>query len=821
MTDEALDDEVADDAPNPKEPKNSKPWLDMICEAERVYSDYQDKADKIDKLYADLDRLGSVTRDRQFQLFWANVSVLGPSIYARPPVPVVVPRFKDRKPLPRAASEMLERCAVVSFEMENIDAIMRLVRDDLTVIARGAAWVRYETKKESGTNSERACIEHVDRRDFLHSVCRNWKEVDWVAKRSWLTKKEARKRFKKASGDAYQKLEYAVRKDADDGIDDNKLKAGIWELWCRSQNKVVWVGEGSEKCLDEVEPHLKLEGFFPCPAPAYSTVQRGTLIPVPDMVFYKDQLEEINELTARIHALSEAIKVRAFYPSGAGDISAAIESAIKSTDDNAIMIGVPNWAMMGNGGVKDMLVWLPVEMIAKTVAELVELRRQLIDDVYQITGLSDIMRGSTVASETLGAQELKSQYGSIRIRDRQDELTRFARDLTRITAEIMAENFQSKTLMDMSQMDLPTDAEIAKQVKPLEQQAQQMQAQLQQAMNDPETRAMAEQNPEKAQEIIGQAQQQLQQLGEQIGQLKETVTVDAVMKLLREQRLRPFVLDIETDSTIAPDENAQKQRATEFITAVGGLLNQAAGATQAFGPGIAPLLAESLKYTASQFRAGRQLDGAIDEFADQMKQMAGQPQANPEAEAAAAAAKAQEAEAQIKAISTKADAAAKEADAQAKLIKANSDAADADLARRAKEQQEMDSSEARKTEMADKSNFAQQQMAQSALEHGQKMELGRLAIAKETAQIRSIGMKADTDAMAAMGEQDEAAEGEEAPAPTPLKLLVEAFTQQGKDIREGLAGVGAGLQMLAQSQAAPKRIVRGPDGRAVGVEPAI
>jgi hypothetical protein len=47
------------------------------------------------------------------------------------------------------------------------------------------------------------------------------------------------------------------------------------------------------------------------------------------------------------------------------------------------------------------------------------------------------------------------------------------------------------------------------------------------------------------------------------------------VKLLRAEKLRPFILDIETDSTIAPDENAAKQRATEFVTAVGGYLKNA------------------------------------------------------------------------------------------------------------------------------------------------------------------------------------------------------------------------------------------------------
>jgi hypothetical protein len=63
--------------------------------------------------------LAKSTRDRQFQMFWANIQVLGPSIYARPPIPVVVPRFKDRKPLPRAASEILERCAIKAGRQED------------------------------------------------------------------------------------------------------------------------------------------------------------------------------------------------------------------------------------------------------------------------------------------------------------------------------------------------------------------------------------------------------------------------------------------------------------------------------------------------------------------------------------------------------------------------------------------------------------------------------------------------------------------------------------------------------------------------------
>lgn len=628
------------------DPESSQAWLDLISDAEKALSDWQTRSDKIDKLYADMNRT-AVTSDRQFSLFWANLQVLAPSIYSRPPVPVVVPRFRNRDPIARTSSEMLERVSSVQFEIDDVDGTMRLVRDDLVRVGRGASWVRYEDKLKKGKKNERLCVEHVDRRDFIHSPARKWQEVDWVARRAWMTKEEMRKRF---DGDAYKDAAYnAVNRDErDKGHRDPIEKAGVWEIWSKSEDKVVWVTEGVDTLLDSSEPYLTLDNFFPCPKPAYSTVQPGSLVPVPDYVYYQDQLAEINELTARISALTGALQVKGFYQAG-GEIGDAVEMAMKNMDNSAIMVPIANWAAFGSGG--DAIIWLPIDQIASVIKMCVEVRKQLIDDVYQITGLSDIMRGMTNANETLGAQELKSQYGSVRIRDKQDELVRTARDLTRISAEIMAENFDRKTLMDMSQMKLPTDVEIKKQVKEITDQqkaiAAQVQKQIKDAQQNPQMMAQAQANPEEAQamlqQIQEQAQQQIQQLGDQALEIGETVTIDQVMELLKEQRLRPFVLDIETDSTISPDENAQKQRATEFIGAVGGFLQQAISAIQV-APESAPLMADTLKYVASQFRAGRELDTSIDEFADKMKERASQPQPDPNA----AAAQAQQQEMQAK-----------------------------------------------------------------------------------------------------------------------------------------------------------------------------
>jgi hypothetical protein len=728
---------TADDG---KKHKSSRAWLATIAQAEKAFDNYQSKADNIDKQYADLDRLAETVRDRQFQLFWSNIQVIGPSSYSQPPVPVVVPTFKERRPLPRTAAELLERCSVASFRNGNINATMIHLRDDLTILARGAAWCRYEAKGTAGSLIEKVVVEHTDRKDFLHDPARKWEEVDWVSKRSHLDRKAMRKRFKPTSGDAYRNAAYAVLKeDKDAGAANAKLKAGVWEIWCRSENRVYWVTEGVEVCLDEDKPHLTLEGFFPCPKPAYSTVQRRSLIPVPDMVFYKDQLEEINELTARISALSEAVKVRGFYPAGSGEIGDAIETALKSTTNNQIMVPISNWAAFGNSGAKDMIVWLPIDMIVETITQLVELRKQLIEDVYQITGISDIMRGQTDPRETKGAQQLKSQFGSVRIRDRQAELVRIALEITRISAEIMAENFQPATLLEMSQMELPTDADIKEQIAQLVQQATQLKAQaqqkIQQAASDPQIRQAAQANPQQAQQaaqqIEQQVNQQLEQLQGQAQKLQQTVTIDQVVKLLRDQGLRPFVLDIETDSTISPDEDAQKQRATEFMEGFGGFLSKAMPAVEQM-PQIAPLMADMMKFVASQFRAGRELDQSIDEFADQMKQMAAQPkppspeQMKAQAESQVMAGKAQE---------HQATAQERAANAQKVTTETQSKAKDEELARSIKTQEAIDAAAARKEEMEGKRALTTTQIdllmakgRNDAEKHAQDMSKGEMEI---------------------------------------------------------------------------------------------
>ena len=655
--------------------------LSSIEDAKSRFHDYNSICDGIDKRYADLSKLAN-KGDAEFNLFWSNIQVMGPSIYARPPVPVVTPRFNDRRPLYRTSAELLERCAVVDFDRSQINSVMIDIRDDLIINSRGAAWVRYESAEESETKSERVVADWLYRRDFLHGPARTWANVPWVARRAWLSVDDFSDRFDVTLDEAREFVRVTKPKwEADkweNYVDDGLI--GVWEYWDKQDKKVYWAVEGHEDLLDEDDPHLTLDGFFPCPQPAYATVEHNTLMPVPEFLLYADQLDEIDRLTNQIQTLAQNLKVVGWYPGGQANISDAIQQAIETHTDGQVVFPIADWAAVASAGGK-LIEWFPTDMTVATLMQAVQARAELIENVYQIMGLSDIMRGSSNANETATAQQLKAQSASVRIRDKVSEMVRIARDIIAIAGEVMAEEFSTETLAEMSQMQLPTDAEIKRQMREIERQARdgleqleaqvsgavegidqasqeqvaQIEMQVQQAMADPQAQeiiqqqgpALQQQIEQQVQQIQQSAEQQKQQIAEQVSgqqqqiiaetqqqmsKLEAVVTIDAVAKFLRDEKLRPYILDIESDSTIYANEMAEKESRAEFLAVFGSAMQQLS-AMIATEPSTAAFAGEILRFAIAPYRAGRALDASIDTFVEQLEGRANQPQGDPQGDA--------------------------------------------------------------------------------------------------------------------------------------------------------------------------------------------
>lgn len=632
---------------DPDEPKSSKAIWDALREAERILGPYYHLCDRIDAVVsAGSDAIvgGSHYSDQEFDLFWASLEIMKPAVYSRAPQPVVAPRFQDRDKVATTASELLERCLVSSFERGDFDQVMLNVRDDLIVSGRGAVRVRYESDEDG----KRVCEDHVDRMDFLHEPARKWSEVGWVAFAGYLTQSEFKKRFPDFDEIRHGSPQYNVRRNPNDtSVIDTAAKCKVWEVWHKADRRVYWVTDGVEVILDQAEPFLKLEGFYPCPRPAYGTLRRRTLIPVPDWVRYEQTLEQINDITRRIHGLLDKVRLRGFIPAG-GDVADAVEIAMRQDSDDLFLVPVPG-AALTTGSAANFVQFLPLTELAQAIQGLIEARRELINNYYELSGISDIMRGATEAEETLGAQQLKSQYGSIRIRMKIDELQRVARDVARITAEIIAEKFDQDTLLEMAQMTVPTRAEIKKQLKQLEDAAKAemdgLEKQAQQAMQ--QAQASGQQiDPQQAEQMFQQAQQAIiAKYQPQIAKIGGQVAIEDIMELLRDQKARAFSIEIETDSTVMADEMAEKQARAEFLTAFGNAIASAQPLLAAGGAG-AKLAGVMLKFATAPFRAGRDLDAAIDEFVDEAPQALQQQQGG-EAEKAIAEANQKLAEAEL------------------------------------------------------------------------------------------------------------------------------------------------------------------------------
>lgn len=655
----------------PETDMSARPWLDLIEDAGKAFESWHQRCDRAKENYASLKRLSTENGSKEMQLLYANIEVLKPTIYARPPVPVCKTRFSDRKPVNRTASEVIERCLMVSFDAERIHDTLLHVRDDVTLFGRGVMWLRYRTEggemvpnskqDDQGADEDEAmpgygeaddffeyvCYDHVNRQDFLHEPVRTWSEVGWVARRSWLTREQGMRRF----GDSWQNIQYVEAEN--DTAEEYKVekKAEVWELWHKGQETVVWVHKGSKELLDRRDPWLDLDGFYPCPKPAYSVCEPESLIPVPDYLFYRDQLEEVNTLTGRISALAEALRLKGFYSAGGEDIGTALEKAFQSQDDNAVMIPVPTVAALGQG-MKDAILFMPLVEIANTISALVTLRKQLIEDIYQISGISDIMRGETKATETATAQNIKAQFGSVRVRSRQEEMIRVADDAMKIAGEIIAENFQPQTIMQMCQMDKLVPGALIQQHQALQAQQAQMAQQMQQAQQ------------------AGQPPQPMPQMPQLPPLPKDAIAAEEVLALLRNERMRPFILQTASDSTIQPNEDAEKQRRNEFAQAVGNLMVNSGPIVQA-APEAAKLVAEMLRFVTGAYRAGRAMEQTIDDFIEELSAKASQPPAppppDPKLEAMKMDAQIKQGEAQMKAQEAQAMMQVKGMEAQARM----------------------------------------------------------------------------------------------------------------------------------------------------------
>jgi hypothetical protein len=589
-------------------------WSTEIQASQQELMKFHTDANRITQRY--LDRRDAYAKDEsKVNLFWSTMKVLLSMLYARPPKADVSRTFQDfEDDQARVAGLMLQRILNRGFD-ENVsvwDAAVRQGIEDWLIVGMGQIWLRYEVKTEPytvpavfdefgvelqpETEAERivdedAPVDYIYWEDFFYSPARTWPEVRWVARRVWMTKDQLVDRF----GEEIAKivpLGVQVKKaDVNDQSPkhDPWSKAEVFEIWCKENKKVYWYAKGADVILDVKDDPLQLDGFFPCPKPLAANVTSSNFMPRADYIFAQDQFNELDEINTRITWLTRAAKVVGVYDKTADGVQRMFQQGAENQ-----MIPVDNWALFAEkGGIKGQVDWAPIDMVVNCIERLRQYRQDKVMQIYEVLGISDVMRGSSRASETATAQQIKAQFGSTRIQLMQFYIADWISQALRIKAEIICKHWQPETIIKRSNIERTPDAAMA---------------------------------------------------------------LDAIA-LLKDEHMAQYRVNVEADSMAALDWAAERDAAVQFMQGLGAFISQVAPMAQSVpqaAPVLLSLLQWSVsKFRVSQQIEGV-LDQAIGALKQQGLPQPNQPSPLQQAEVAEKMAGAKER--QAKAVNTEMDA---------------------------------------------------------------------------------------------------------------------------------------------------------------------
>jgi len=396
-------------------------WIGQIDAYEQNFQPWEKRSKEIIDRYRD-ERKGASKNKARFNILWSNVQTLAPALYANPPIVNIDRRFQDDDDLGRYSALVLERATMYYVNQDLFDNVMRQMVLDRLLSGRGTPWIRYvptfkeveqitddasmqsqdgAQEPEQELYSEDVVPDYVHWQDFGHTWARTWQEVRGVWRKVYLSRAELVKRFGEEIGNAVQ---LDAKPNTDDGKETEQgKKATVYEIWDKTKKKALWIHRDHPEPLDELDDPLKLKDFFPCPKPLYATLTNDSLVPVPDFIQYQDQARELDMLTGRIDMITKALKVAGVYAANAQGLDRLLAEGTENK-----LIPVDQWAAFAEkGGLAGVFALLPMQEIMEVLMGLYETRERVKNDLYEITGLSDIIRGASNAAETATAQQIR------------------------------------------------------------------------------------------------------------------------------------------------------------------------------------------------------------------------------------------------------------------------------------------------------------------------------------------------------------------------------------------------------------------------------
>jgi hypothetical protein len=569
-----------------KEPQTEREavgkWQDELRHAKKFFEKFHKQAQRAVDRFLDDKRKGEGEAPGtaplyRLNLYHSNIETLQSMLFAKIPKAEADRRFYDpNDDVARVAAEMITR--IIQNDMndpdDKLNDVLKSALQDRLITGLGSGRVKYyieetptvdpatgqpaldpTTQAPVMQKSDEWCDTiYVHWRDILWSPSRVASELRWKAFRSYMTKEDVAKRWGEDVAELIPYAKSAPRLNADKlaDLENPNPEAEIWEIWDSVSKTTFWVVEAYDKFLGQEPDPMELGGFYPDAKPMLANTSTSKYLPKPDFYFAQDLYSEIDELETRIALLTQAAKCVGVYDRSSKDIGRMLKEGVENE-----LIPVDNWAMFAEkGGLKGMTDWLPLEAVVIAISTLSAQQVSRINQLYQVTGFSDIMRGqATQPNVTATEQRIKDKFGSGRIQAIQEEFATFAADLLNKKVQLIQRFYDADRIKKLSNIMNTPDAKMADQAIALIKNPDEFNVRI-----SVKSESMAQEN------------------------------TDAI----REQRA------------------ALMQGMAQFMGMAAPLLEQS--------PESAPFLLELLSFSVAGFNGAAEMEGVIDQFGAQLKQ---------------------------------------------------------------------------------------------------------------------------------------------------------------------------------------------------------
>jgi len=568
-------------------------WYNTIKAYERAFKRWESRSDKIVKRYRD-DAKNQNNPNARFNILFSNVQTIQPAVFARLPQPDVSRRFRDTDPVGRVASMMLERA--LEFEIEHYGDYLASMKNsvlDRLLGGRGTAWVRYEPhivaeqvgepddglqvtedvdESETPGGMEAEDQERIEYEcapiDYVH-----WRDFGHTVARTW---EEVTAVWRKvymnrpALVERFgEQLGYEIPLDTrpEENRRSEKMAEGAFQA-CIYE---IWDKETGKVCWMSMSLGKMLDERD-------DPLELENFWPCPKPLYSNlttDNLEPIPDYTMyqdqakELDTLADRIDglINALKVRGVYDASVSELQRLFSEGENNALIPVKNYmAFAEKQGFKGTIDLIDITPFATALMTCYQAMDNVKNQIYEIMGIADIQRGQTDPNETLGAQIIKSNNAAGRLKTMQHDVVNYATQLLSLKAQIICKHFTDDTIVKISGAMQMSDAD---------------------------------------KQLIPQA-----------------------LELLKDEATKNFRIEVSSDSMIFQDEEAEKQNRLAFLGAVSSFINQSLPVAQS-APELTPLLMEMLKFGVTAFKAGKQMEGLIDETADRFREQAKQAEGQP------------------------------------------------------------------------------------------------------------------------------------------------------------------------------------------------